>query len=87
MTLTEAIAHCQEIAGQQSCACGAKHRQLAEWLGELQLARETIARLQTEAEQASERFQRVQLAATQWRERAEHAEGHRNQLLELLPAQ
>ena len=87
MDLNEAIAHCQEIADQQSCACGAKYRQLAEWLGELQLARETIARLQTEAEQASERFQRVQLAATQWRERAEHAEGHRNQLLELLPAQ
>ena len=87
MDLNEAIAHCEEIAGREACDCGAQHRQLAEWLCELLQSRETIGQLQAEAEQASERFRRVQLAATQWRERAEHAEAHRNQLLELLPAQ
>ena len=41
MTLDEAIKHCEEVADglteQGKCAeCAAEHRQLAEWLKELQ---------------------------------------------------
>ena len=35
MTLDEAIIHCKEIA-QGDCACAEDHRQLANWLEELQ---------------------------------------------------
>lgn len=46
MTLDEAITHCEEVAEkneEQSCKeCAKEHRQLAEWLRELELYRETI---------------------------------------------
>lgn len=36
MTLQEAIRHCEETADRCQDECGAEHRQLAEWLQELQ---------------------------------------------------
>ena len=35
MTLEEAIKHCDEVSSNLCDACGAEHRQLAEWLREL----------------------------------------------------
>lgn len=35
MTLEEAIKHCEEVADSKCDACGAEHKQLAEWLIEL----------------------------------------------------
>lgn len=35
MKLEEAIKHCEEVADSKCDACGAEHRQLAEWLKEL----------------------------------------------------
>lgn len=40
MTLQEAIRHCEETADSCTDECGAEHRQLAEWLQELQDRRE-----------------------------------------------
>ena len=40
MTLEEAIKHCEEVAEQLgNCPCAAEHRQLVEWLKELQAYR------------------------------------------------
>lgn len=39
MTLEEAIEHCEEIAEKMCDECGMEHRQLAEWLKELQAYR------------------------------------------------
>lgn len=86
MDINQAIAHCQEVAGRDESACGAQHLQLAEWLHELVLARETIAQLKDDAEQASERFRVAQTHAVQWRDRAVMAEAHLNQWQGLLPA-
>lgn len=37
MTLQEAIEHCLDVAEREPCrACAEEHRQLAEWLAELQ---------------------------------------------------
>ena len=41
MTLKEAIQHCEEVAKGKCNACGAEHEQLAEWLRELQLRRDS----------------------------------------------
>ena len=35
MTLEETIKHCKEVADSKCDACGAEHKQLAEWLIEL----------------------------------------------------
>ena len=44
MTLDEAIRHCEEV-GRKSCDdCAMEHRQLADWLKELRLFRETAFR-------------------------------------------
>lgn len=39
MTLEEAIKHCEEIAENRCDECGTEHRQLKEWLKELQAYR------------------------------------------------
>ena len=46
MTIEEAILHCHEVAAAESCkdtvsnkACGVEHKQLEEWLVELQKRR------------------------------------------------
>ena len=39
MTLEEAIRHCEEVAERHCDECGDEHRQLAEWLRELQAYR------------------------------------------------
>lgn len=36
MKLEEAIKHCEEVADSKCDMCGREHRQLAEWLKELQ---------------------------------------------------
>lgn len=36
MTLGEAIKHCEEVADSRCDECGAEHKQLAEWLRELE---------------------------------------------------
>ena len=42
MTLDEAIVHAREIADGLGCtACAAEHRQLADWLEELKMRRES----------------------------------------------
>lgn len=44
MTLDEVIQHAEETAEELGdCPCAEEHRQLAEWLKELKLLRETIA--------------------------------------------
>ena len=47
MTIDEAIKHCNEVASGELCkstvnhkACGEEHKQLAEWLKELQRLKE-----------------------------------------------
>ena len=46
MTISEAIAHCEEVAEREKCAeCAADHRQLAEWLRELHKARRVLAKV------------------------------------------
>ena len=47
MTLDEAITHCHEVAAGASCglsskACGLEHKQLGEWLEELQRMRTKV---------------------------------------------
>lgn len=44
MTLDEAIQHCKEVAKEKCNACGAEHKQLAEWLRELQWRRDSEKR-------------------------------------------
>ena len=43
MTLEEAIKHCDEVSNQQCNACGTEHKQLANWLRELQELRADCA--------------------------------------------
>ncbi len=50
MTLEEAIEHCEEKACNNS-ACAAEHKQLAEWLKELQTLRKN-----TSSEEISKRY-------------------------------
>ena len=40
MTIDEAIKHCEEVADSKCDACGAEHKQLAEWLKELKEIKE-----------------------------------------------
>ena len=64
MTLDEAIKHAEEVAEEKRCEkCGEEHRQLAEWLKELQQLRETLeidyidrAQTQTEIEMNASRY-------------------------------
>ena len=42
MILEEAIKHCEEVAKEKCGACGAKHKQLAEWLRELKWRRNAM---------------------------------------------
>ena len=42
MTLEEAIKHCEEVAKEKCDACGAEHKQLAEWLRELKWRRNAM---------------------------------------------
>ena len=42
MILEEAIKHCEEVAKEKCDACGAEHKQLAEWLRELKWRRNAM---------------------------------------------
>ena len=39
MTIDEAITHCHEVAAGAGAGCGLEHKQLGEWLEELQRMR------------------------------------------------
>ena len=42
MTLDEAITHCHEVAAGAGAGCGLEHKQLGEWLEELQRMRTKV---------------------------------------------